>query len=101
MATTRTEWSYVKNLDGSLSIVDTTPDNVVRSSSGGWKYKEGNHTWICIDNKTHKPERDFIFGKGLHSYLDLSDIPEPSYEGDPILIVVTISTNYYYTDGSN
>lgn len=98
MATTRSEWSYVKNLDGSLSIIDTTPDNVVRNSSGGWKYKEGYHSWLPIDNKTHKLREDPIGRIGLNKYLDLSDIPEPTYDGDPILVIVTVSTNYYYSD---
>ena len=98
MATTRTEWSYVKNRDGSLSIIDTTPDNVVRNSSGGWTYKEGHHTWIPISNETHKPREELMCRIGLNKYLDLSDIPEPSYDGDPILVIVTVFTNYYYSD---
>ena len=98
MATTRAAWSYVKNIDGSLSIVDTTPDNVIRNSGGGWKYKEGQYTWIPIDPKTHKPKAESIYKVGLHKSLDLSDIPEPTYDGDPILVIVTVSTNYYYSD---
>lgn len=97
MATLQSEWSYVKNKSGSLYIIDTTPDNIVRHGSG-WKYKSGQHEWISINKSTHKPEGYSSAYGVLANLIDLSNIPEPSYDGDPILIVITVSTNYYYSD---
>ena len=100
MATLQSEWSYVRNESGSLYIIDTTPDNIVRHERG-WKYKEGRHEWISINRATHTPEGYSAAFSVLARLIDLSDIPEPSWEDGPMIVIVTTSTNYYYTDGNN
>lgn len=100
MATLLSEWSYVKNESGSLYIIDTTPDNIVRHERG-WKYKNGHHEWISVNRSTHTPEGYSSAFNVLAKTIDLSDIPEPSWEEGPMVIMVTTSTNYYYTDGNN
>ena len=97
MATLQTEWSYVKNESGSLYIIDTTPDNIVRHGRG-WKYKNGQHEWISINRSTHIPEGYSVAFNVLARLIDLSDIPEPSWEDGPMVIVIKTSTKYYYVD---
>lgn len=92
--TAQAEWSYVKTKHGTLAIVDTTSDNITRTS-GDWRFIKGNHNWLKIDPKTHTPETSCGYNV---SFIDLSDVPEPTWEGGPISIILTASVKYYYTD---
>lgn len=97
MATSQSEWCYVKNESGSLYIINTTPDNITRHGRG-WKYKDGHHEWISINSVTHTPEGYNPAYNALANLIDLSDIPEPSWEDGPMVVIIKTSTKYYYVD---
>lgn len=89
-------WCYTKDKNGELYVINTKPENLYKKDNA-WM-SSGFDNWIRVHPYTHKPvitnENDYYA-----SLLDLSNIPEPSWEDEkPMIIIqkVESSINYYY-----
>lgn len=97
--TTQTAWLYCKDEDGSLWVINEEEKNVYKDvDSGRWRTR-GRSGWIRVHDKTHKLLGSNPYEYYINQQLDLSAVPEPSWEDEhPIVVILsTVSqTNYYH-----
>lgn len=91
--TSKTIWSYVKDKDGCLYIIQRPPEQLMKYS-GQWmvkqEFSDGTRDWYEVDPKTLSPYND-----GLN-LVNLNEIPMPSWEDEyPIALNLSVSLSYY------
>lgn len=92
---TRLELLYVKEKDGSLWLVRDRGHNIYKDEKEGKWFTRCDGSWVRVDPDTHEPLDGFQLIPV--SSVDLSSIPEPSWEDEkPMSIFVTLTTSINY-----
>jgi len=92
MSTRKFELLYVQDLDGSLWLAYDPKHTIYKKLDRG-QWMAENATWIRIDPETKESETEIDL---LSKFIDLSNIPEPSWnDSEPISIFVTLTVNGY------
>lgn len=91
--TSKTVWSYVKDSDGRLYIIQRPPEQLMKCS-GQWmvkrEFSDGTRDWYEVRPNTLTLYNDVL------KIVDLNEIPMPSWEDEyPIALNLNVSLSYY------